>query len=91
LVERLGKIDIAMLPVNGRDYYRLSRDIIGNMTAAEAVELAEKVNARLLVPMHFDLYDCNCISVTSFVDAHKTAMAKVPYHIFQPGEKYIFG
>ena len=91
LVERLGKIDIAMLPVNGRDYYRLSRDIIGNMTAAEAVELAENVNAKLLVPMHFDLYDCNCISVTSFVDAHKTAKSKVPYHIFQPGEKYIFG
>lgn len=91
LVERLGKIDIAMLPVNGRDYYRLSRDIIGNMTAAESVELAENVNAKLLVPMHFDLYDCNCISVTSFVDAHKTAKSKVPYHIFQPGEKYILG
>jgi len=55
------------------------------------VELAENVNAKLLVPMHFDLYDCNCISVTSFVDAHKTGKSKVPYHIFQPGEEFIFG
>lgn len=91
LVERLGQVDIAMLPVNGRDYYRLSRDIIGNMTAAEAVELAENIQAILLIPMHFDLYDCNCISATAFIDAHKIAEAKVPYHIFQPGEKYIFG
>ena len=87
---RLGKVDIAMLPVNGRDYYRLSRDIIGNMTAPEAIELAEKIQAKLLVPMHFDLYDCNCISAASFVDAHHTAKSKVPYHIFQPGEGYVF-
>ena len=91
LAERLGEIDITMVPVNGRDYYRLSRDIIGNMTAPEAIELAETVNTKLLVPMHFDLYDCNCISAASFVDAHKAAKAKVPYHIFQPGEKYIYG
>lgn len=91
LTKYLGKLDIAMLPVNGRDYFRLSRDIIGNMTAAEAIELAEKAEAGLLVPMHFDLYDCNCISAAAFVDAHKTASSKVPYHIFQPGERYIFG
>lgn len=90
LIERLGKLDIAMLPVNGRDYFRLSRDIIGNMTVPEAIELAEKTNAELLIPMHFDLYDCNCISVSSFVESHKTARSKLAYHIFQPGEKYIF-
>ena len=89
LIERLGKLDVVMLPVNGRDYFRLSHDIIGNMTAPEAIGLAEKTNAQLLIPMHFDLYDCNCISAASFVAAHMTAKAKVPYHIFQPGEKYI--
>lgn len=89
LKERLGRIDIAMLPVNGRDYYRLRRDIIGNMSAAEAVELAGELHAGLLVPMHFDLYDCNCISAAAFVDAHTAAKSKVPYHIFQPGEMYI--
>lgn len=91
LMERLGQVDIMMLPVNGRDYFRLSRDIIGNMTAPEAIELAKKVNSQLLIPMHFDLYDCNCISAASFVDAHKTANSKLAYHIFQPGEKYIWG
>lgn len=91
MMDFLGKLDVAMLPVNGRDYFRLSRDIIGNMTAEEAIELAEKTNADLLIPMHFDLYDCNCISAASFVDAHRRAGSKTPYHIFQPGEKYIFG
>lgn len=91
LEEKLGKIDVAMLPVNGRDYYRLKRDIIGNMTAPEAIELAENVNAKLLVPMHFDLYACNCISAASFVDAHQTAKSKLSYHIFQPGEGFTYG
>ena len=91
LATSLGKLHIAMLPVNGRDYYRLSRDIIGNVTAPEAIELAEETQAELLIPMHFDLYDCNGISAASFVDAHERAKSKIPYHIFQPGEKYIFG
>ena len=90
-MERLGQVTIMMLPVNGRDYFRLSRDVIGNMTAPEAIELSEKVGAEMLVPMHYDLYDCNCISAASFVDALKVAGAKIPFHMFQPGEKYIWG
>lgn len=91
LMERLGQVTIMMLPVNGRDYFRLSRDVIGNMTAPEAIELSEKVGAEMMVPMHYDLYDCNCISAASFVDALKVAGAKIPFHMFQPGEKYIWG
>jgi L-ascorbate metabolism protein UlaG (beta-lactamase superfamily) len=48
------RIDIALLPVNGRDFFRDARDIVGNMNVREAVELARRVGAHTLVPYHWD-------------------------------------
>lgn len=90
LLERLGSVDIALLPINGRDYFRTSFNIIGNMNAAEALELAFAAKTKLLIPMHFDLYDCNCASAAHFAEMHEKQGKRIPYHIFQPGETYIF-
>lgn len=91
LSERLGNVDIMCLPVNGRSYYkRYVKDIIGNMDAYEATELCSIANASLLIPMHFDLYSVNCISASSVVDAIESTNNALCYHIFRPGERYIF-
>ncbi len=47
-------VDVALLPINGRDAFREAMGIVGNLTAAEAVEVAHRIGARVLVPMHFD-------------------------------------
>jgi L-ascorbate metabolism protein UlaG (beta-lactamase superfamily) len=47
-------VEIALLPVNGRDAQREARDIAGNLDAREAVELAAAIGARILVPYHWD-------------------------------------
>ncbi|MFT4009026.1 MAG: MBL fold metallo-hydrolase [Nocardioidaceae bacterium] len=47
-------VDIALLPINGRDYFREGRDLVGNMTAREAVEFAQWMGAQFLVPSHWD-------------------------------------
>ncbi len=47
-------VDIALLPVNGRDYYREKRDLVGNPTSREAVEFALGMGAGILIPMHWD-------------------------------------
>lgn len=90
LAGHLENIDILMVPVNGRGYYKLQNDIIGNMNAEEAVLLAREVHARLLVPMHYDLYDVNCISPAHFVDCLYTVHPGQAFHMFVPGERYIF-
>ena len=91
LEERIKNTDILMLPVNGRSYYKLNiDDIVGNMTAEEAVILAKKTNSNLIIPMHFDLYDVNCINPATFVDTVFTLNSHQSYHIFVPGERYIF-
>ncbi len=92
LAEQLGRVDIAMLPVNGRDFYRLNRDhIVGNMDSREAVELAVALQARLLVPMHFDLYDVNGVPAALVADTVERSGTYQPFHMFQPGERYIYG
>lgn len=90
LKERLMNVDVMMLPVNGRSYFkRYHQDIIGNMTAEEAVLLAQETKAGLLVPMHFDLYDVNCINPAHFVDTLFTLNPTQKFHIFMPGECYV--
>lgn len=91
LTDLLGQTDILMVPVNGRGYYKLRDDIVGNMNAEEAVLLAQEVRARLLIPMHFDLYDVNCINPAHFVDCLYKINPKQAFHMFSVGETYIWG
>jgi L-ascorbate metabolism protein UlaG (beta-lactamase superfamily) len=52
-------IDIALLPINGRDYFREQAGIVGNLTAREAVRLAVELGVSILVPTHWDLFADN--------------------------------
>lgn len=47
-------VEIALLPVNGRDAQRERRNVVGNLDAREAVELARTIGAHTLVPYHWD-------------------------------------
>ena len=91
LENRLMGCDILMLPVNGRDYYRrYICDIIGCFDSREAALIAKHCGAKLLIPTHFDLYDVNCINPAEFTDKLYKVNPYQSYHIFTPGEKYIF-
>ena len=90
LCDKLGKLDVAMLPVNGRDYFRLQRGIVGNMDVNEAIELAVSTGAELLVPMHFDLYEVNRVSAACVAQCLEQSGGNLCYHIFRPGERFIF-
>ncbi|TWU21381.1 MBL fold metallo-hydrolase [Bythopirellula polymerisocia] len=61
LVEELAphQIEIALLPVNGRDDYRTSHGIPGNMTCTEARNLCLAAEIPHLVPHHFGMFDFN--------------------------------
>lgn len=61
LSEVLGamQIDVALLPVNGRDAQREALGITGNLEPEEAFGLAREIGATVLIPMHNDLFDIN--------------------------------
>lgn len=91
LEERLISTDILLLPINGRDYYRrYVCDIIGCFDSREAALLAKNVKAKLLVPTHFDLYAVNGVNPAHFVDTLGALNPDQRYHIFRPGERFIY-
>lgn len=70
LVERLRKwkIDIALLPINGRDP---ARGVAGNFSGEEAAQLGKEINARLVIPCHYEMFEFNTVSPQEFVEAAK--------------------
>jgi len=63
LVSRLKtrRIDLALLPVNGRDPYLESRGIIGNFTFEESAALCRAAGISALIPHHFGMFAENTI------------------------------
>ena len=76
-------VDVALFPINGRDYYREARGLVGNMDAREAVQLASELGARILVPTHWDAFAGNTVRPGGVLDA--VAELAVPsLHILLP-------
>jgi L-ascorbate 6-phosphate lactonase len=61
MVERLRAlgVDVALLPINGRDHFREAAGIVGNMDHREAARLADEAGVEVLVPMHYDTFPHN--------------------------------
>lgn len=52
-------IDIALLPINGRNYFREQRGLVGNMDEYEAADLAAAIGVKMLIPLHYDMFAAN--------------------------------
>jgi L-ascorbate 6-phosphate lactonase len=52
-------VNVALLPINGRDLAREAANIVGNMDHREAAQLAAAAGVDLLVPMHWDMFAGN--------------------------------
>ena len=57
---RLG-VDVALLPVNGRDDYRLSRNVPGNFSITEAIALCQQAGVPVLLAHHWGMFDFNTV------------------------------
>jgi L-ascorbate metabolism protein UlaG (beta-lactamase superfamily) len=92
LVERLSKIkpDVAMLPINGRDYFRLERGIVGNMNYREAAELAVRIGAETVIPLHYDVFSGNAEKPGYFMDYLYEHFPEQKCHVMARGERYVY-
>jgi L-ascorbate metabolism protein UlaG (beta-lactamase superfamily) len=66
MAERIGGVDVALLPINGRVP---ERRVAGNLNGKEAAALAHEIGARLAVPMHFEMFEFNTEPPDAFVGA----------------------
>ena len=92
LIETLSAwdIDLAFVPINGRDYFRTQRNIIGNTDFRETAELTEILDIGLIVPTHYDLIEGNTADPGHFV-SHLYAMNPMrPQKLLRSGELLLF-
>lgn len=68
MVERLRpfRIDIALLPINGR---APERRVAGNLNAREAARLAKDIGARTVIPCHYEMFTFNTADPAEVVTA----------------------
>ena len=59
------KIDVALLPINGR---APERRVPGNLFGCEAAQLAKDIEAKLVIPCHFEMFEFNTASTDEFVN-----------------------
>lgn len=76
------QFDVAFLPINGRDP---KRGVAGNLSAEEAVELAQELAISLVIPCHFDMFSFNTVSPEAFIRAAQAA--NQAYKVLENGER----
>jgi L-ascorbate 6-phosphate lactonase len=78
-------MDVMFLPINGRDP---ARGVPGNMTAAEAVDLANLVAPRFVVPHHYDMFTFNTVPVSAFEAEARRLASRVSPKVLRVGERW---
>ncbi len=66
MVERLShwRIDVALLPINGRDP---ARRVAGNLWGREAAWLARQIGVKLAIPCHYEMFEFNTATPDEFI------------------------
>jgi L-ascorbate metabolism protein UlaG (beta-lactamase superfamily) len=85
MVERLrpARIDIALLPLNGR---APARRVAGNLNGPEAARLAHEIGARLVIPCHYEMFEFNTASPDAFVAECERLGQR--YRLLRAGERW---
>lgn len=77
------KIDVAILPINGSDP---KRKVAGNLNANQAVQLAKLVNAKLVIPCHYDMFTFNTADSQVFIS--EAELQGQPKKVLRCGERW---
>lgn len=84
------RIDVAFVPINGRDYFRTKNGLVGNTDLREAAELAETLNVGVIVPTHYDLLAFNAADPGHFVSYLYRLNPMRRHKVLRPGELFYF-
>jgi L-ascorbate 6-phosphate lactonase len=86
LIEQLKgfNLDLALLPINGRSYFREQQNLIGNLDEREAADLAAAAGIKAVIPAHYEIFATNVGRPGFFVDYilehHPELTCYVPSH-----------
>ena len=77
------RVDVALLPINGR---AAERRVPGNLFGREAAQLARDIEAKLVIPCHFDMFEFNTASPDEFI--HQCQKLGQPFRVLRCGEQW---
>jgi L-ascorbate metabolism protein UlaG (beta-lactamase superfamily) len=77
------KVDVALLPINGRSP---DRRVPGNLFGREAAKLARDIDARLVIPCHFEMFEFNTASPDEFI--HECRRLGQVFRVLRCGEQW---
>ena len=80
---RQWKIDVALLPINGR---RPERRVAGNLWGGEAANLAKAIGASTVIPCHYDMFEFNTETPEEF-EAECQALGQA-HQTLQAGQRW---
>lgn len=84
------RIDLALLPINGRDERRRKLGVPGNLTIEEAAWLADAIGARDVIPHHYDMFTFNTADVRQFEAYARAHYPCLSVHVLQAGERFVY-
>ncbi|GMA65738.1 MBL fold metallo-hydrolase (plasmid) [Alicyclobacillus fastidiosus] len=84
------KPHVMLLPINGGDFFRTQRGIIGNMSYREAADFAALVGADIVLPIHYDMFPTNRENPANFVDYAFRTYRNQKFHMLCVGERFIY-
>jgi L-ascorbate metabolism protein UlaG (beta-lactamase superfamily) len=76
-------IDVAILPINGNDP---KRKVAGNLNCEEAARLAKAIDAKIVIPCHYDMFTFNTTNVNDF--RTQAENLHQPYKVLKGGERF---
>jgi len=79
------EVDVAFLPINGRDQ---KRGVAGNLDCLEAAALGKAIEAQYVIPCHYDMFEFNTADVRVFEKEAKKK--KQGYKVLRNGEGVVF-
>ncbi|MCW3120392.1 MAG: hypothetical protein JWM28_4474 [Chitinophagaceae bacterium] len=76
-------VDVALLPINGNDPVR---EVAGNLDVKEAAQLGKAINARIVIPCHYNMFVFNTADPNDF--AREAKIIDQSFAILQHGERW---
>jgi L-ascorbate 6-phosphate lactonase len=91
LIDRLRTlaIDLALLPINGRNYFREQQHLVGNIDEREAAELTAAAGIKAVVPTHYEMFAANTGRPGFFVDYLRAHHPEITCYIPAHGRRFI--
>jgi L-ascorbate metabolism protein UlaG (beta-lactamase superfamily) len=76
-------VDVAILPINGN---KPERKVAGNLGCKEAAALGKAIQAKVVIPCHYDMFTFNTADVNDFINEAKKI--DQPYKVVKGGERF---